>query len=116
MSARKRPTEPPDDGPTEVYDSGNFRRELPSPIKAVSMKTPGVRTRQPTPEIKKPKLRAISEVTPLSQAQPKNLGYLAPPRDPNEVRARRIRDYVIWGCVSIILASLIALAVWFAAR
>ena len=114
MSARQKT--PTDEQKTSIYDSGNFRKESSTPIRAVSMKTPGTDTKQPTPEIKKPKLRAISEVTPLKHAQPQNLGYLAPPRDPDEVRSRRVRDYVRWGCVSVILASGIALAVWFLAR
>ena len=58
-------------------------------------------------------MRAISEVTPLKHAQPQNLGNLAPPRDESEVRGRHVRDYVIWGCVSLIFACAIALGVWF---
>lgn len=69
-----------------------------------------------TPIVKRPKLRAISEITPLPHAQPRNLGYLAPPRDAAEVRSRRVRDLVIWSCVSVIVASVVALVIWFVAR
>ena len=37
----------------------------------------------------------------------------APPYDPAEARARSMRDYVVWGCVGVMLASVIALGVWF---
>ena len=39
-----------------------------------------------------------------------NLGNVAPPYNPEEARARRVREYVIWGCVAVILASAIALS------
>ena len=139
MSARsKKPTSrgtgaPPntDEQETIVYDSGQHRRaqsppiqaiskkETSAPIQAISMKTPGdARPEQavnpPTPALPRPKLRAVSEVKPAAQAQ--NLGNLAPPYDPNAARARSMQDYVVWGCVAVILASGIALIVWFLAR
>jgi len=92
------------------------KKEQSQPIKAISMKTPDNEklpesANPPTPIIPRPKLRAISEVTPVQQ----NLGNLAPPYDPKEARARSMREYVIWGCLAVILASAIALVVWFAA-
>ena len=107
-----------EDQKTSIFDSGNFRKEPATPIKAISMKTPGATA---TPDIDtrprpKVKLRAISEVTPLPEAQPKNLGYLAPPRDPHEAKQRRLRDYVVVASLSVIVASVIALIIWFAAR
>jgi hypothetical protein len=118
---RKGPPPPPvnEDAPTTVYDSGNFKKEPTTPIQAISMKTPGETPAQPdlanppTPIVPRPKLRAMSEVAAPRQ---QNLGHIAPPYDPKEARARTVRDYVIWGCVAIILASIIALGVWFAAR
>ena len=64
---------------------------------AISMKTPmdpdaaaGGPAR--TPVVKRPKLRAISEITPLPHAPAaRTSGNLAPPRDPAEVRSRRVR-------------------------
>jgi hypothetical protein len=94
-------------------------KEAGQPIQAISMKTPGGpgglgEPNPPTPILPRPKLRAVSEVTP-AQA-PQNLGHVAPPYDPEEARARKVREYVIWGCVAVMLASVIALVVWFAAR
>ena len=93
------------------------KREPSSPIRAISMKTPDnakppETANPPTPILPRPKLRAVSEVTPVQQ----NYGTIAQPYDPKEARTRAVREYVIWGCVSVILASAIALVVWFAAR
>jgi hypothetical protein len=127
MSARpkKPPTLPPEDeGPTSIYDSSKPRVRQPraaSPppmqIEAVSMKTPGtdkiaVDHMRAEPVLKRPKLRAISEVTPVSQS----LGYLAPPVSHSQVRSRRARDVVLVVSLSIIVASIVALIIWFLAR
>ena len=111
-----------DDAATEVDDSARFPRRQSEPIQVVSMKTPtDDRPADPgppaqTPIMPRPKLRAISEITPLPHALPRNLGYLAPPRDPAEVRSRRVRDLVIWSSLAVILASAVALAIWFLGR
>jgi hypothetical protein len=127
-----------DDEPTNIYDSGkypntpkttvprpgepDFVREAATPIKVVSMKTPGqVSSGQiPLPADAQPrpvhqvKMRAISEMAkPMPQL---SLGYLAPPRDPNAVRARRWRDFVVWGSICVILACVVALGIWFIAK
>jgi hypothetical protein len=94
------------------------KKDQSQPIQAISMKTPGAGAAQvaepnpPTPMLARPKLRAMSEVTPANQQL---LGHVAPPYDPVEARARQVREYVIWGCLAVILASAIALVVWFAA-
>lgn len=138
MSARsktptKRGAAPPstDEIPTEILGEDFQKRakkktakqepQVPAPpvlpqIKAISMKTPGSVKKIEMPESEMPhvKLRAMSEV---SRAQtPQNLGNLAPPYDPSEARKRSMREYVIWGCIAIMLASGIALVVWFVAR
>lgn len=86
-------------------------------MKAISMKSPDGATtkREPTaPVLPAVKLRAMSE---FHRAQtPQNLGNLAPPYDPHEARKRSVQDYVIYGCLVVMLASGIMLAVWFAAR
>jgi len=126
-----------DDAPTTVDPSARFPEgrapdlQASGPIQVTSMKTPheagpvAISMKTPmdqaaapanTPIVKRPKLRAISEITPLPHAQPQNLGYLAPPRDPAEVRSRRVRDLVIWSCVAVIVASVVALVIWFVAR
>ncbi len=131
MSERsKKPTErghgnaPPvsmhEDPPTEI-DPNPFGRRKSEPIQVVSMKTPHDAPGEPgpppqTPIVPRPKLRAISEITPLPHAQPRNLGYLAPPRDPAEVRSRRVRDLILWSSVAVIVASVVALVIWFVAR
>ena len=94
-------------------------RNATGPIQAVSMKTPGTHKPEPvanppTPILPRPKLRGGGEVAAPKQAQ--NLGHVAKPYDPKEARARRMREYVIWGCIAVILASAIALVVWFVAR
>lgn len=88
-----------------------------APIQAISMKSPSepaaAQGSPGTPMLARPKLRAMSEITPVKQ---QNLGHVAPPYDPEAARARKVREYVIWGCVAVILASAIALVVWFVAR
>jgi hypothetical protein len=140
-NARRRSQAESDDDPTSIYDSGrypttpkasipkkgepDFVREAATPIKVVSKKTPGqVSSGQiplppdavgarPMPQVK---LRAISEVASKQHAPQQSLGYLAPPRDPNEVRARRRRDFVVWASICVILACAFALGIWFIAK
>lgn len=137
LAKRKTAVDPADDDPTHIYDSGrypttpkatqprpgepDFVREPATPIRMMSKKTPGavssgeiplppdVRVR---PQVK---LRAISEIANQHTPQ-QQLGYLAPPRDPAEVRARRQRDFVVWGSICVILACCIALGIWFLAK
>jgi len=125
MSDRsKKPTERgyggSEERPTEV-DPNPYGRRKSEPIQVVSMKTPHEAPPEPgappqTPIVPRPKLRAISEITPLPHAQPRNLGYLAPPRDPAEVRSRQFRELVLWASVAVIVASIVALVIWFVAR
>ena len=110
---------PDDDQKTGIYDSGERRTnvEHSGSIQVISMKTPGVGSgpapvERPRPQVK---LRAISEITPVDRAVP-DLGRLAPPRDPRDVRARRVRDYIVWASIAVIIASAIALGIWFLAR
>jgi hypothetical protein len=126
-----------DDDPTNIYDSGkypntpkatiprpgepDFVREAATPIKVMSRKTPGemssgaipLRPDAPRP-VHQVKMRAISEMA--KPAPQLSLGYLAPPRDPNAVRARQWRDFVVWGSVCVILACVVALGIWFIAK
>jgi hypothetical protein len=123
-----KPAKPPqpslENQKTSIFDSGRVPKQDPlqksGPLQMISMKTPSdISGDQKIPGVHKVhqvKMRAISEVMPLSHAQPHNLGNLAPPRDASEVRGRHMRDYVIWGCVSLIVACVIALGVWFLGR
>ena len=86
-------------------------------LKAISMKTP-YDPDAPKREVKESvrpavKLRAMSEVTRAQTHQ--NLGNLAPPYDPKEARAKSVRDYILWGCVAVIIAR-DRRRVWFVAR
>lgn len=120
MSAKRPPPADAaveDDAATRVYDGGPAPAS--GPLQVISRKTPGELeppAPQPEAQLKRPRIRAISEVTPLPNAQPANLGYLAPPRDPAAVRARRVRELVGWGAVVMALAAVVAAAIWFVAR
>ena len=59
-------------------------------------------------------LRSIAEAAGLQDSQ-RGLGNLAPPHDPRQARARRMRDNLGWACIAIVLASGIALAIWLVA-
>ncbi len=85
------------------------------PMRVISMKTPADLEKAEKAQRVLPvvKLRAISEI---HQTPARGMGNLAPPRDPREVRSRRLRDNVIWGSVAVILASIVTLAIWFLAR
>jgi hypothetical protein len=79
------------------------------------MKTPGVAKEEVEARPKvQVKIRRISDVHNV--APPQDLGRLAPPRDAGAARVRKFQDYVLWGSVSVILASIVALAIWFLAR
>jgi len=86
------------------------------PLRVVSMKTPAP-TNAPRPEpvreLPAVQLRALSD---LRRTPPVGLGRLAPPRDPAEVRSRRLRDLVTWGSVVVIVACGVTLLIWFVAR
>jgi len=137
-SAKRRGgADPGDDDPTHIYDSGrypttpkatvprpgepDFVREAATPIVMVSKKTPGAVSSGEIPlppdarKVPQVKLRAISEMAKQHTPQ-QQLGYLAPPRDPAEVRARRQRDFVVWGPICVILACVVALGIWFIAK
>jgi hypothetical protein len=127
--AKRASSDSMDNMKTNIYDSGQHPKANPepkpgdsTPIKAISMKTPGVGTAAlpkdddiDTRPKRKVQLRAMSEIANSSRIQ-QDLGRLAPPRDPSAARVRKLQDYVLWGSVSVILASVIALIIWFVAR
>jgi hypothetical protein len=93
--------------------------ERGEPIRVFSMKAQGAPSEE-RPPVKQhqPRLRRLSEVSPQRRAAmtpPGGLGYLAPPRDPRQVRTRRWREYVQWGSAVVILAGAVMLGVWFLA-
>jgi len=98
--------------PTEVSP----RKDRSEPMVMISMKTPAeLAAEKQSREAKQHivKLRALSE---LSSQNTPAMGYLAPPRDPKEARARKLRDFVIWGCAVVVVGCGVMLAVWFLAR
>jgi hypothetical protein len=105
----------PNDTKTHIFArKPKHKRQSASPLQAISMKTPvgnasadaGV-----TPALVRPRLESRAETR-----TPEHLGYLAPPADPHRARTRRVRDIVLVASLSIIVATIIALALWFAAR
>jgi hypothetical protein len=90
-------------------------RRQSEPLRVVSMKDTGETAVKAAREVPKAQIRSIAEVTGRT-ARPSGMGRLAPPRDPKEVRARRVRDNVIWACLAVILACGVTLAIWFLAR
>ena len=127
-SPRARVAATTEDEKTAVFDppkpgEPDFVREASTPIRVKSMKTPGQVSSGEIPlppDVARPqhqvKLRAISEVASQSQRPQLALGYLAPPRDPKEVRSRRRGELVIWGSVAVMIACAIALGIWFLAK
>ena len=141
MARQRRPT---DDQKTEIYDSRNPkarpksatkkgfesgdvtldigtpttidapRKERSEPIKVISMKAP---TDDKKREAKqhKPELRALADVLPRNATPPRGMGRLAPPADPKQARVRKVRDWLIWGSVLVIISCVVMLAVWFLA-
>ncbi len=101
------------DAPRDMVDAALAQRS--EPIRAISMKEAvGEQRAQVQRRELAVQLRSMSDVR--RPDTPADLGRLAPPRDPREVRARRVRDLVIWACVAIIFACGVTLVVWFAAR
>jgi hypothetical protein len=87
------------------------------PIQAISMKDRGGAQKPRNDDQRVPlhvQLRSIAEAAGM-QDSGIGLGHLAPPRDPRQAQARRVRSNVVWACVAIVLACVIMLVVWFVA-
>ncbi|HLL21549.1 MAG TPA: hypothetical protein VK427_05430 [Kofleriaceae bacterium] len=126
--ARRRP--PTDELKTAIFDpaAGNVEiatptaldppRERSEPIRVISMKTPphvdDVRAPHAA-RTHKAKIRPLSDVVGAGQTPPHGMGYLAPPADPKERQARRLRDWLIWGSVLVMISCMVMLGVWFLA-
>jgi hypothetical protein len=92
------------------------RPERSEPIRVFSMKDQTAPRRRPD-EQRAPlhvQLRSLAEVARRNDT-PVGLGRLAPPRDPRQARARRLRGNLGWACVALGLAGAISLAIWLAA-
>jgi hypothetical protein len=90
------------------------------PIRVISLKTPAEIEAEEKQKLRardhKVSIRPLSEIRKQHDTPAGGFGHLAPPRDPKEVRARRLRDHVIWGSLVVILACAVMLGVWFLAR
>jgi hypothetical protein len=90
------------------------------PIRVISLKTPAEIEAEEKQKLRvrdhKVSIRPLSEIRRQHDTPPGGFGHLAPPRDPREVRARRLRDHVMWGSLVVIVASAVMLGVWFLAR
>jgi hypothetical protein len=85
------------------------------PIVAISMKDHFAAPRVAQARVPRPvQLRSLAEVSGRSDT-PVNLGRLAPPLDPQQVRAPRRHDKLVWSGVALVLACAIALAIWLVA-
>lgn len=98
-------------------------KQQSEPIRVISMKTPAelAAERKASEAVGKAKvhkaeIRALSDVVKRRDTPPGGIGYIAPPRDPKDVRSRRVREYVIYGSAVVIVSSIVMLAVWFLAR
>lgn len=97
--------------PTEI----TARAERSEPIRVISMKEPSGPNKVPDDRrALHVQLRSLAEVSGRHDT-PVDLGHLAPPRDPRQARKRRLIDNALWGCVAIVLAGGIMLAIWLVA-
>jgi hypothetical protein len=87
--------------------------ERSEPIRVISMKnrpdTDRPRDERPPLQVQ---LRSMAEVSKRRNTPPAGLGHFAPPRDPRQARARRLRANLVWAFVAIGLAAAITLAIW----
>jgi len=104
--------DPPADQAVPALRKRRFERS--EPIRVISMKDHTEAAKPRAEDRRVPlhvQLRSMAEVAGLHDA-PIGLGNLAPPRDPRQARARRLRDNMVWAGVAIVLACGIALAIW----
>ena len=141
--ARQRP--PTDELKTEIYDSQQRSRaakptkrghnsgeieigtpteidpptERSEPIRVISMKTPAEvaaeRKKKHTAKQHRAEIRALSDVVGNNSTPPRGMGYLAPPANQKERNVRKLRDWLIWGSVLVIISCIVMLGVWFLA-
>jgi hypothetical protein len=140
--ARQRP--PTDEQKTSIYDSQSGKRtkgvtkkgfesgelaiptpttvdavprDKSEPIRVISMKAPADAEKQKVAgkQHKAARIRPLSEVRPQHNTPPRGMGYLAPPADARQARGRKLRDWLLWGSVLVIISCVVMLGVWFLA-
>lgn len=91
-------------------------RERSEPIRVISMKSPAeIAAEKKQAKKHNVEIRALSDVVRQHQTPTRGMGYLAPPADPKERQVRKVRDWLIWGSVLVIISCAVMLAVWFLA-
>jgi hypothetical protein len=95
----------------EAGPPGSMTRERSEPIRVFSMKDATEAPRQ-TDERRAMQVQLRSFAEARRHETPVGLGHLAPPRDPRKARTRRLVDNLMWGCIAIMLACGIMLAIW----
>lgn len=126
------------DGPTHVdrkhVDTPPPLAPPPSPVRAVSARSPGssqplqvismktpvdhaaARAPEPPAKVHRVEIRDLSTLRNHRATPPQGLGNLAPPRDERQARARKRQDLVLWGSIAVIVGSFVTLGIWFLAR
>jgi hypothetical protein len=93
------------------------RAERSEPIRAISMKQQAEAQKARIDMQRVPlhvQLRSIAEASGRHR-EVRDLGNLAPPRDPRQARARHRRGNLLWACAALALAGSIVLAIWLVA-
>ncbi len=93
-------------------------RERSEPIRVISMKTPGevaAEKKKMTAKTHRPEIRALSDVVGRSATPPQGMGNFAPPVNHKERNVRKLRDWLIWGSVLVMISCVVMLGVWFLA-
>jgi hypothetical protein len=95
------------------------KRAQTEPLRVISMKTPAelaAEKKKRSGRQHKPQIRLLSEVVSARSATPPHgMGFLAPPADQKERNVRKLRDWLIWGSVLVIISCVVMLGVWFLA-
>lgn len=101
--------------PTEIDPP---RKERSEPMRVISMKTPAelaAEKKKPLARQHKAEIRSLSDLAGKS-APPRGMGHLAPPVNQKERNVRKLRDWLLWGSVLVIISCVVMLGVWFLAR
>lgn len=93
-------------------------RDRSEPIQVISMKTPAEFADQRAGLAVKQHIVKLQARPPAASIPPQPMGNLAPPRarGSKQVRARKIREYVMWGSTVVVLGCAVTFAIWWIAR
>ncbi len=96
------------------------RAERSEPIRVISMKAredtaDGEPKQKREAKQHRPAIRALSDVIGKNATPPRGMGNLAPPMNQKEHNVRKLRDWLIWGSVLVMISCVVMLGVWFLA-